>query len=137
MNFETKTQNPNLQIKSSKQKNIKRLKIAGSLLTILGIALFAYFIYSVGVNEILEGIGKIGFGGFAIIVLIYLLRIIARAFAWKLSVYEPYKLDLRDTVPAVIIGEAMSSMIPLGILISGTSKAVAVREKVPDRKSVV
>ncbi len=131
MNSETKTQNPNLQIKSSKKKNIKRLKIVGSLLTILGVGLFAYFIYSVGVNEILEGVGKIGFGGFAIILFIYFLRIVARAFAWKLSVYEPYKLDLRDTIPAVIIGEAMSSMIPLGILISGTSKAVAVREKVP------
>lgn len=131
MNFETKTQNPNLQKKSSKQKNIKRLKIAGSLLTILGIALFTYFIYSVGVNEILEGIAKIGFGGFAIILLIYSLRICTRAMAWKLSVYEPYKLELSDTLPAVIIGEAMSSMIPLGILISGTSKAVAVRSRVP------
>ncbi len=131
MNSETKTQNPNLQIKSSKQKNIKRLKIVGGLMTIVGIGLFAYFIYSVGVNEILEGIGKIGFGGFAIIILIYFMRICARAFAWKLSVYEPYKLGLRDTIPAVIIGEAMSSMIPLGILVSGTSKAVAVRKRIP------
>ena len=31
----------------------------------------------------------------------------------------------------MIIGEAMSSMIPLGILVSGTSKAIAVRRKVP------
>ena len=38
---------------------------------------------------------------------------------------------MKDTVPAVIIGEAMSSMIPLGILISGTTKAVAVRKRVP------
>jgi hypothetical protein len=54
-----------------------------------------------------------------------------RALAWKLSVYEPYKLGLRDTIPAVIIGEAMSSLIPLGILMSGTAKAVAVRKRVP------
>jgi hypothetical protein len=31
----------------------------------------------------------------------------------------------------VIIGEAMSSIIPLGILVSGTSKAVSVRKKMP------
>jgi hypothetical protein len=55
----------------------------------------------------------------------------ARAAAWSLSVYAPYDLSLRDTIPAVIIGEALSSMIPLGILVSGTSKAVAVRKKVP------
>lgn len=131
MNSETKTQNPNLQPNSLRQKHINRLKIVGSLLTVIGIGLFAYFIYSVGVNEILEGVGKIGFGGFTIILAIYFTRICTRAFAWKLSVSEPHKLDLRDTVPAVIIGEAMSSMIPLGILISGTTKAVAVRNRVP------
>ena len=48
-----------------------------------------------------------------------------------MSVYDPYSLTLRDTIPAVIIGEAMSSMIPLGILISGTAKAVSVRKRVP------
>ena len=100
-------------------------------MTILGIGLFAYFVYDAGFNKILEGIGKVGFAGFAVILLIHFLRLFVRASAWKLSVYEPYKLGLSDTVPAVIIGEAMSSMIPLGILISGTSKAVAVRNRVP------
>lgn len=108
-----------------------RLKIFGVVLTLLGVGLFAYFIHSVGVEEILAGIGKIGFDGFAVIIVVYFLRILMRAWAWKLSVYEPYKLDLRDTLPAVIIGESMSSMIPLGILVSGTSKAVAVRKRVP------
>lgn len=131
MNSDTTAQNPKTGTKTSKQKNLRRLKIAGALLTVAGIGLFAYFIYSVGVNEILDGIAKIGFAGFAVIIFIYFLRIVARAFAWKLSVYEPHELGLRDTVPAVIIGEAMSSMIPLGILISGTSKAVAVRNRVP------
>jgi len=51
--------------------------------------------------------------------------------AWKLSVYEPYRLSFPDTFQAVIIGEALSAMIPLGILISGTSKALAVRKKIP------
>jgi hypothetical protein len=112
-------------------KHLNRLKSIGILLTVGGIFLFAYFVYSVGVTEILEGISRIGFGGFTVILFIYFLRIWVRGMAWKLSVYEPYKLDLRDTIPAVIIGEAMSSIIPLGILISGTSKAVAVRNRVP------
>lgn len=103
----------------------------GVILTVLGVGLFSYFVYDAGLNKILDGVGRIGFGGFAIILFIFFLKIVARAFAWKLSVYEPYRLDLRDTIPAVIIGEAMSTMIPLGILISGTSKAVAVRNRVP------
>jgi hypothetical protein len=100
-------------------------------LTLGGIGLFAYFVYAVGVEEIVSNISRLGFAGFAVILGIYFLRICARAGAWTLSVYEPYKLRMRDTIPAVMIGEAMSSMIPLGILVSGTTKAVAVRKRVP------
>ncbi len=132
MNPEIKIQTANGETQNSnKTKNLKRLKIFGAVLTVLGIALFAYFVYSVGVWEILLGISRIGFGGFALILLIYFLRIACRATSWRLSVSEPYKLNFSDTLPAVIIGEALSSLIPLGILISGTSKAVAVRNRVP------
>ena len=131
MNTDTEIQNSKLKTQNSKSKHLNRLKIAAVLFTILGIGLFVYFIATVGFHEIVLGIGKIGFDGFAAILIIYFLRLVARASAWKLSVYAPYKLSLRDTVPAVLIGEAMSSMIPLGILISGTAKAVAVRKKVP------
>jgi hypothetical protein len=112
-------------------KHTNRLTIIGIILTIGGIALFAYFVYAVGVEEILANIERFGIAGFAVILGIYFLRICSRAAAWMLSVYEPYSLTLKDTIPAVIIGEAMSSMIPLGILISGTTKAVVVRKKVP------
>jgi hypothetical protein len=131
VNSDTKVQGSKVPAPSSKQKHINRLKAAAVIFTILGIALFVYFVATVGYVEILRGIGKIGVDGFLILSFIYLLRLTSRAFAWKLSVYAPYKLDLRDTLPAVIIGEAMSTMIPLGILISGTAKAVAVRKRVP------
>ena len=131
MNSETKTQNPTIKIQKPKPKHLNRLKVAAAILTVLGIMLFSYLVYSVGLENILVGISKIGIGGFLILQLIYFLRIIFRAIAWRLSVYAPYKLDTTDTIPAVIIGEAMSSIIPLGILVSGTAKAVAVRKKVP------
>lgn len=115
----------------SVSKRYARLKLLGVFLTLIGVGLFVYFIYSVGLSEIASNIEKFGIAGFGIILAIYFFRILARASAWRLSVYEPYKLELRDTVPAVIIGEAMSSLVPLGILVSGTSKAVAVRKRVP------
>jgi Lysylphosphatidylglycerol synthase TM region len=111
------------------QKHINRLKFFGILLTVLGISLFV--IYSVGVHEILDGIAKIGAVGFVVILILYLFRICVRATAWKLSVHAPYKLEFKDTFQAVIIGEAVSSMIPLGILASGTAKAIAVRNRIP------
>ncbi len=112
-------------------RHINRLKVAGILLTIGGIGLFAYFVYSVGVGELIDGIVRFGVVGFAVILAMYFMRMIVRAVAWSLSVYEPYKLSFRDTLAAVVIGEATSSIIPLGILISGTAKAVAVRHRVP------
>ncbi len=101
------------------------------MFTLGGVFLFAYYLYSVGFDELIGGITRFGLAGFAVILAIYFLRMAVRAYAWSLSVYEPYYLKFRDTLPAVVIGEAMSSMIPLGILISGTSKAVAVRNRVP------
>ena len=112
-------------------KNMTRLKVIGVLFTVAGISLFAYFIYAVGFHLIVRDVRRIGLIGFAAIVALYFVRIFVRSWAWKLSVYEPYKLSLKDTIPAVIIGEALSAVIPLGILISGTTKAVAVRKRVP------
>ncbi len=105
--------------------------MAGLFLTVFGIGLFGYLIYSVGLHEIYVGIVRFGLVGFAVILTIQIGRICSRTFAWKLSIHEPYTLRLRDAIPAVIIGEAMSSTIPLGIVISGTSKALAVRKHLP------
>lgn len=115
----------------SRKTNLTRLRWIGIVFTLLGIGLFSYFIVSVGFHEILRGIGRIGFAGFGLIIFIYFLRIMIRAASWKMCVSAPYSLTLRDCAEAVIIGEAMSSIIPLGILVSGTSKAVAVRKKMP------
>lgn len=112
-------------------KNLSRIKIVAAILTIFGISLFAYFVYAVGFREIYDGVSRFGVVGFAVILAAYFGRVCVRATAWKLAVHAPYSLSMRDTIPAVIIGEAMSSTVPLGILISGTSKAVAVRRRIP------
>lgn len=131
MNAKTEQENSEFPIPNLKQKNYARLKIVAAVFTVSGAALFAYFIYSVGWRDILSGIAGLGLGGFLFLQFLYFLRIAARAVAWKLCVPEPYNLSARDTLSAVVIGEALSSLIPLGILISGTAKAVAVKKRVP------
>lgn len=101
------------------------------MLTIIGIGLFSYFVYSVGVHEIYEGVLRVGVTGVVVVLSIHFVKILVRAYAWKLCVHAPYSLSMRDTLPAVVIGEAMSSTIPLGILASGTAKAIAVRNRIP------
>ena len=131
MNFEPAPIDPDIPRTRLSPKHKSRLTALGIVLTAGGIALFAYFVYAVGVDEIVGNIQQFGLAGFAVILGIYFLRICCRAGAWTMSVYEPYNLRMKDAVSAVIIGEAMSSMIPLGILISGTTKAVAVRKRIP------
>ncbi|NOT46316.1 MAG: flippase-like domain-containing protein [Acidobacteria bacterium] len=131
MSLEPNPENTGVRPTPISTKHFNRLKILGVCLTLGGVGLFCYFVWSVGVTEISKNIEKLGVAGFGVILVIYFLRILTRAMAWRLSVYDPYELELSDTVPAVIIGEAMSSMIPLGILISGTAKAMAVRKRVP------
>ena len=124
MDETTETQKPT-------SKRIKRLHLLGFVLTIFGIGLFAYFIYSIGFHEIWDGIKRFGFDGFAIIVALFFVRLLTRAYAWTLTVHPPYTLTLKDTVPAMMIGEAMSSTIPLGFFASGTAKAISVRSHLP------
>jgi hypothetical protein len=112
-------------------QKIKRLKLLAMLLTAGGVVVFAYFVYSTGFTEIYQGIERFGLAGFAVILLLHVIRIFTRAQAWRLSVHEPYQLKLKDAFPAVIIGEAMSTTVPLGILVSGTAKAIAVRNRIP------
>jgi hypothetical protein len=113
------------------KKHISRLKVIAIVLTIAGLALFGYFIYAVGFYEIYDGISRFGVAGFAVILTLYFFRICARAYTWKLSVFEPYYLKLRDTIPAVMNGEALSATITLCIHVIDTSKAIAVRKRIP------
>ena len=108
-----------------------RLRFVGLVATILGVILFGFLVYSVGLDEIAWKIEEFGFPAFLVILILYFVRISARASAWMWSVPTPYHLKYQDTIPAVLIGEAMSSIVPLGIMISGTAKAVAVRKKIP------
>src|SRR5688572_3889937 len=102
----------------------------GFVMTAFGALLFSILVYSVGFDELAANIVDFGVVGFAILLAIYGVRLLARAAAWHLTVSDTDVLRIKDTFPAVIIGEAVSSMIPLGIMISGTAKAVAVRKRV-------
>ena len=77
---------PTEKKKGLSSAHVNRLKVAGAILTLAGIALFAYFVYSVGVNELIDGISRFGVVGFAVILLIFFLRIFVRAFSLDFKV---------------------------------------------------
>ena len=118
-----------LRQKTTTRRN--RLRYLGIAAAVIGAGLFGVLVYSVGLDEIASQIADFGFPAFLGLLGLYFLRICCRASAWQISVPKPYRLKYSDTIPAVLIGEAMSSMVPLGIMISGTAKAVAVRKRIP------
>lgn len=122
---------PSIGLPKPDPRRLKRLKILGGIMTVGGIALFAYFVNTVGIEQVVEGIEAMGWSGFLVILALYFLRVSCRALAWRLSVHQPYSLSLKDTLPGVIMGEAMSSLIPLGPIISGTTKVLSVRRRIP------
>lgn len=109
---------------------LQRLQPLGIFFSFVGLALFSYFIYKVGADDIFGGIRKLGFG-FLLVLMISGIRLLVRCCAWMFCFEPPYKLRFVDAIKAVIIGEALSSLLPLGILISGTAKAILVRNRVP------
>ena len=103
MNLDPQTQPLPVETAPISAKSLFRLKLLGLILTLGGIGLFAYFIYIEGIHDIAADIARFGWLGFIVILGFYFMRITVRAWAWKLSVYEPYALSLRETITAVII----------------------------------
>lgn len=108
----------------------RRLTAAGVLITGAGAALFVWLIARVGPDQILVGLREVGWGLLLIIALAGL-RFLLRAAAWSRSVEPPHHLPIRDAFAAVIAGDALGNLVPLGPVVSEPAKAALVRARVP------
>lgn len=102
----------------------------GIVFAVLGLALFAYFVRSAGLTQIIDGIRKLG-AGFLLVMVVSGLRPVVRSLAWTLSLEAPYELRFRDAFRAYLIGDAVGTLVPLGIFVSEPAKAAMVRRRVP------
>jgi hypothetical protein len=88
-----------------------------------------WVVLRVGVGEIAADVRQVGWG-FAIIVAIGGLRFLLRAAAWRLCLDPPHRLRLRDAFAAVVCGDAIGNLTPLGPLVGEPAKAAFVRGRV-------
>jgi lysylphosphatidylglycerol synthase-like protein len=102
----------------------------GLLTAAAGVALFAWLVWRVGPAEIWVGFRKIGWG-IAWILLLGGLRFAARAFAWTLTIEPPYRLGFPDAFVAVVCGDAIGNLTPLGPIVGEPAKVACVRGRVP------
>lgn len=102
----------------------------GALAALFGAGLFAYTLRQTSLAPILAGMRSVGWG-FVVILALSGVRVVARAWAWSLCTEGPTPLRLRDTAPALITGDALGNLTPLGLFVSEPTKAVFVRHRVP------
>jgi len=107
-----------------------RFRLSGLLYAAAGLALLAAVVRQVGVAEIAADIRRIGWGLVAIIA-IGGLRFLLRAQAWRLCLDAPHKLSLGAAFSAVICGDTIGNVTPLGPLVGEPAKAALVRRYVP------
>jgi hypothetical protein len=94
-----------------------------------GLGLLVWVVMRVGVAEIVADVRQVGWG-LAAIVAFGGLRFLLRATAWRLCLDPPHHLKLKDAFAAVICGDAIGNLTPLGPLVGEPAKAAFVRGRV-------
>lgn len=108
----------------------KRFTPVGIIFAALGLLLFVYFIWKANPWEIWGNIKQLG-AGFVLVLLISSVRPVVRSFAWTRCFEGEQRLRFRDALRAYLIGDAVGTLVPLGIVFSEPAKAALVRDKVP------
>ena len=108
------------------------LTLAGAL---GGLALFTYSVRRVGVGDIVDGIGRVGWGLIPILLLAGL-RFVLRAAAWRLCTPAGAGLPLRRAFMAFLAGDAIGNLTPLGLIASEPMKAFLIRHHLATRETV-
>src|SRR3990170_2611186 len=106
-----------------------RRSLSGVLTGLGGLALLAWMVSSVGVSEIVADVRQVGWTIIAIIA-IGGLRFLLRAAAWRMCLDPPHRLSLGDAFAAVICGDTIGNLTPLGPLVGEPAKAAFVRGRV-------
>lgn len=116
---------------TQKRPSSRKFAPLGILFAVLGLLLFSYFVKRAGVENILDGIKRLG-AGYLLIIAISSIRHMVRALAWTKCFEPPYKLRFRDAFAARLMGDALGNIIPfISMAVSEPSKAVFARHKVP------
>src|SRR4051812_39709188 len=109
---------------------MQRASVSGILTAVAGLALLAAVVARVGMAEIAADVRQVGWR-LLLVIAIGGLRFLLRAEAWRLCLDPPDVLSLRDAFVAVICGDTIGNLTPLGPLVGEPAKAALVRGRVP------
>ena len=101
-------------------------KAAGAISVLAGAALFAIVLWRANPREVWQGITSIGWW-FAAIVTAGGLRFAVRAAAWARSVEPPHRLPIVTAFAALVAGDTVGNLTPLGPVLGEPAKVAYVR----------
>jgi hypothetical protein len=109
---------------------VPRLSLTGVFTATAGLALLVWVVRQVGLSQLEADFRQVGWG-LAAIVALGGLRFCARALAWRLCLDPVHRLSPQDAFAAVICGDAIGNLTPLGPIVGEPAKAAFVRGRVP------
>lgn len=108
----------------------RALSIRSALTVAGGAVLFAIVVWNAGPAEIREGFRRLGWG-IAIIVALGGCRFAARAAAWLACIEPPHRLGFGGAFAAVVAGDTLGNLTPLGPVVGEPAKVAYVRHRLP------
>jgi Lysylphosphatidylglycerol synthase TM region len=109
---------------------MRRTALIGLTTAALGAALLVWLVARVGVGGVTAGARQVGWG-FAAILAISAIRLLARAFAWTRCLDPAHHLPLADAFAAGLCAETIGTLTPLGPLAGEPARAAFVAPRVP------
>jgi hypothetical protein len=107
----------------------RRLTAIGVVTALLGVAALLWQLREADAGQIWTQISGVGWW-FALILALGGLRFAVRAAAWSLCIEAPARLKFGDAFAAVLSGDAIGNLTPLGPIVSEPAKAAFVRGRV-------
>ena len=108
----------------------RRVSFGGLAAIAGGVALLAWMIWWAGPANIAADVRRVGWG-LPAIVAIGGLRFLLRAQAWRICLGRAGALPLGDAFAAVVCGDTLGNLTPLGPIVGEPAKAAFVRRQVP------
>jgi hypothetical protein len=113
----------------------RRRIIITAVCTMGGVGLFAYVVRRAGIEEVVGGIQRVGWGLTAILAL-QGVRFAVRTQCWRLCMPRSTHLRFSRAFGAFLAGDAIGSITPLGLLASEPTKVFLTRHHLATRDSV-
>jgi hypothetical protein len=115
--------------------NTRRQRVLAVASALGGLLLFGYAVRRAGLDNIVDGIGRVGWGLIPIL-LLGGLRFVVRAEAWRLCAAAGARLPFGQAFTAFLSGDAIGNITPLGLIASEPTKVFLIRHHLATRESV-